>query len=141
MSVSERIQGLRGDRSRDSVGLFGYQTTGGGGSLSVVLTSPDDGTPTSSGTSNALVTSSVGSGILYRGCVSNGGSCTNAQLIAGTGGNLVAASCGNQAITASGVQTITSITGLDSATTYQIKFLAYSGGFYSLQSSVDLTTS
>ena len=88
----------------------------------------------------ATADSSIGTGILYYGAVTDGGVCTNAQLIAGTGGNLVAASCGSQAITASGTQTVAAITGLNTGTAYQIKFLAYGAGFYSLQSSVNLTT-
>lgn len=126
-----------------TVGLFGRSLGSGGGSSPTIplLTSPGAGTPTSSGTTNATVTANVGGVILYRGCVTNGGSATNAQLIAGTGGNLVAASCGSQAITASGVQTIASITGLTTATTYQILTLAIAGdNQVSNQASVSLTT-
>lgn len=131
------------ETSRFSTGLFGAGGGAGGGSSTTIplLTSPGAGTPTSSGTTNAVVTSNVGSGRLYRGCVTNGGSATNAQLIAGTGGNLVAASCGSQQINASGVQTISSITGLTTLTTYQILTLVVAGdNQVSNQASVSLTT-
>ena len=140
MLVETRDREESRGRSREVAALFGTKSGGGGLMQNPVLSSPGAGTPQVDGTLSATVVASIGSGILYRGCVTNGGSCTDAQLIAGTGGNLVAASCGNQVIIASGTQTIASIVGLTTATTYQIKTLAYGAGFYSLQASVNLTT-
>lgn len=105
------------------------------------LTSPDDGTPTSDGTVGASVVTNQGSGRLYWAVVTDGGAATNAQIIAGTGGNIVAGAAGNQAVGSGGTQTIATITGLASATAYQIKFLHVNGdGTQSNQSSVNLTT-
>lgn len=104
-----------------------------------VLSSPNAGTPTSNGTTNATVSSTVGNGTLYWCVVTNGGSATNAQIIAGSGGNIVVA--GNQAVSVTGTQTVASITGLSSSTLYQIIFLQVSAsGGTSSQSSVNLTT-
>ncbi len=104
------------------------------------LTSPTDGTPTPTGATNATVDTDVGNGTLYWAVVTNAGSCTNAQLKAGTGGN-IAAQGGSQAVSGTGTQTVASITGLTTATAYQIKFLHTSaGGSDSAQASVDLTT-
>lgn len=120
---------------------------GGGGSGGTafdmpILSSPNAGTPTSSGTSNATVSlAGVGSGRLYVGVVTDTGSATNAQIIAGTGGNLVAAASTNQAVTAIGTQTVASIGSLTAATIYQIIFLVVAGNNQvSNQSSVTLTT-
>lgn len=133
----------RGDRRQHDSVVFGVSSGAGGGSLppAPVLSSPNAGTPTSSGTTNALVTTDQGTGRLYWAVVTNTGSCTTAQLKAGTGGNIVAGSAGNQVVGVSGVQTVASITGLAAATLYQIKFLHTNGGSLdSAQASVDLTT-
>ena len=121
--------------------IFGViRGTGGGAFTDIpVLSSPGAGTPSTTSTANAVVTSSAGSGRLYWAVVTNGGSATNAQIIAGSGGNIVVA--GSQAITASGIQTVASITGLTTGTTYQILYLVVGGsGLVSLQSSVTLIT-
>ena len=122
--------------------LFGtpLPLKGGGSAPELpVLSAPDAGTPAVDGTSNATVASTAGSGRLYWAVVTDGGAATNAQIIAGSGGNIVVA--GNQAITASGTQTVASISGLATATTYQILFLAVDGkGSQSNQSSVTLVT-
>lgn len=134
---------VRSREPRAVGGLFGAGGASGGQASTVpALTAPNAGTPTSSGTTNATVVANVGSGRLYVGVVTNGGTATNAQIIAGTGGNLVGgASSSNQQINATGTQTVASITGLASATAYQILFLAVAGnGAVSNQSSVNLTT-
>lgn len=123
--------------------MFGVSAAAGGGQLPgpPVLSDPTDGTPTSSGTNNATVTTDQGTGTLYRAVVTDGGACTTAQLKAGAGGNIVAGSAGSQVVGVDGVQTVASITGLSAATAYQIKFLHTNGfGFDSAQASVDLTT-
>lgn len=120
----------------------------GGGPICVPLdtTAPTlsaaaDGTPTSDGSTGAGVTTDEGNGTLYWAVVTNAGSCTDAQLKAGSGGNIVAGVAGNQAVSASGAQVIADITGLTAATTYQIKFLHRdAAGNDSAQASVDLTT-
>ena len=106
------------------------------------LAMPTAGTPNATGTANATVfVSGITLGTLYWGCVTNGGSATNAQLIAGSGGNLVAASCGNQAVTNVGVQTVAAIAGLTTATTYQILYLVKAvNGQVSSQAKVTLIT-
>ena len=123
--------------------LFGRGASGdGGGVLAAIplLSAPGPGTANTTGTANAVVTSSAGTGRLYVGIVTNTGSCTDAQLIAGSGGNLVAGSTSNQAITTSGIQTVATITGLTTGTLYQIKFLSVVEGISSAQASVNLTT-
>jgi len=129
------------DRGSLTFGMGGRALSADNVQASVpLLSAPGAGTPNSTGTTNAVVTSSHGTGTLYRGVVTNAGSCTDAQLIAGTGGNLVAGSTGNQAITSSGIQTIASITGLTTGTLYQIKFISVVAGLSSAQASVNLTT-
>lgn len=106
------------------------------------LSLPTAGTATSGGSTGAGVTTNEGNGTLYWAVVTNGGSCTDAQLKAGSGGNIVAGVAGNQAVSGTGAQTIATITGLSASTTYQIKFLQRdAAGNDSSQASVDLTTS
>lgn len=114
----------------------------GGADIPVVLAAPNAGTPTVDGSTGAFVVAQTTTlGTLYWAVVTNGGAATDAQIIAGTGGNIVAGVVGNQAVTAPGKQTIATITGLTTATTYQIKFLMVSvGGKNSAQVSVSLTT-
>lgn len=105
------------------------------------LSSATAGTPTSDGATNFGVTTNEGNGTLYWAVVTDGGSCTDAQLKAGTGGNIVAGKSGTQAISSTGAKTIDSVTGLSSSTTYQFKFLhSDAAGNDSAQASVSLTT-
>ena len=119
--------------------LFGARVDGD--STAPTLSNPTAGTPTSDGATSAGVTTNEGNGTLYWAVVTNGGSCTDAQLKAGTGGNIVSGVSGNQAVSGSGAQTIATITGLTASTAYQIKFLQRdAAGNDSSQASVDLTT-
>ena len=103
------------------------------------LTSPTDGTPTTDGTDNATVDSTVGNGTLYWAVLADGGSATDAQIKAGSGGDIVVA--GSQGVSGTGTQTVVEITGLESGTDYEIVFLQTSaGGADSSQVSVALTT-
>lgn len=112
-----------------------------GDSTAPVLSSATAGTPTSDGCTGAGVTTNEGNGTLYWAVVTNGGSCTDAQLKAGSGGNIVSGKAGNQAVTTTGAQTIADITGLTASTVYQIKFLQRdTGGNDSAQASANLTT-
>lgn len=107
----------------------------------VTLTSPSDGTPTSDGATGAGVTTNTGNGTLYWAVVTDGGSATDAEIKAGTGGDIVPGVADNQAVSADGAQTIEDITGLDSSTTYAILYLQTDrSGNDSAQSSVALTT-
>lgn len=108
-----------------------------------VLSAPNAGTPTSTGSTGQAVTTDQGSGTLYWGVVTNAGSATNAQLKAGTGGNLVgtAGNRGSLTVNAKGVQSPGTITGLTTATTYQILYLHTNPqSLDSAQASVSLTT-
>jgi hypothetical protein len=129
------------NRVRNAV-LFGWVLSGSGGADIPVLSSPNAGTPNSTGTVNATVSLSVvGSGRLYWAVVTNTGSATNAQIKAGTGGNIVAGSSGSQVVTTGGTQTVASLSGLTTGTLYQLLFLETGGnGQDSAQSSVNLTT-
>jgi hypothetical protein len=123
--------------------MFGVGGGGGMGSAADVpiLSSPTDGTPTNAGATDATVSSTAGSGTLYVGVVSDGGAATNAEIIAGSGGNLVAGASTSQAVTASGTQTVAAITGLAAATQYQILYLHVGGNNQqSNQASVGLLT-
>lgn len=121
-------------------GFSGYVGAESTFAIAPVLSSASAGTPTTTGTTGAAITTNCGSGTLYYGLVTNGGSCTNAQLIAGTGGNLVAGTTGNQAVSATGAQSF-NISGAAGSTTYQIKTLHVVQGAQSNQGSVSLTTS
>lgn len=123
-------------------GRIGGRASGGGDSTAPTLSSASAGTPTSDGATGFGVTTNEGNGTLYWAVVTNGGSCTDAQLKAGAGGNIVAGKAGNQAVTTTGAQAISTITGLTSSTTYQIKYLQRdAAGNDSSQASVSLTTS
>lgn len=113
-----------------------------GGEAQPFLSTPLTGTPTTDGaTTPSVVVTNAALGTLYWAVVTNGGAATNAQIIAGSGGNIVAGVAGNQAITVGGKQTIVTITGLTTATTYQILYLQVTpGGLQSNQASVTLTT-
>lgn len=105
------------------------------------LSNPADGTPTSDGATGASVDTNEANGTLYWAVVTNGGSCTDAQLKAGSGGNIVAGVAGNQAVSGTGTQVIATITGLTASTLYQIKYLQRdAAGNDSPQASVSLTT-
>lgn len=122
------------------------QSTGRVGSAPADVTAPTlssatAGTPTTDGATSFGVTTNEGNGTLYWAVVTNGGSCTDAQLKAGSGGNIVAGKAGSQVVSGTGAQTVTSVTGLSSSTTYQIKFLHRdAAGNDSSQASVSLTT-
>lgn len=131
-----------GTRSRGAL-MFGMGPGAAGSPRppAPVLTSPNAGTPTADGTNGANVTTDQGTGRLYWAVVTNGGSATDAQLKAGSGGNIVAGKAGSQLVGLAGVLTIPGITGLTTATTYQIKFLQSNvDSKDSAQASVNLTT-
>lgn len=87
------------------------------------------------------VTTDTGNGTLYYAVVTNGGSATNAQIKAGTGGNIVAGKASSQAVVSTGVKTFSAVTGLTANTTYQILYLQTSaGGSDSNQASYSFTT-
>lgn len=121
--------------------LLLWARKGGPSVVAPTLSSPNAGTPTGSGSTGASVSTDTGNGTLYWAVVTNGGSATNAQIKAGTGGNIVAGVAGNQAVSGTGTQTLGTISGLASSTTYQLLFLQTSGASVdSLQVSVGLTT-
>lgn len=114
--------------------------TEGGGSAPV-LTGPTTGTATQTGCVSATVTTDESGGTLYWAFVTNGGSCTDAQLIAGSGGNIISSVKGSQAVASLGVQTLGTINGLQPNTTFQIKYLHRdSDTNNSNQASASLTT-
>lgn len=109
--------------------------------IAPTLSNPQDGTPTSDGATGASVDSNEGNGTLYWAVLTDGGSCTNAQLKAGSGGNIVAGKAGNQAVSASGTQTIPNITGLTAGTNYELVWLQRdAAGNDSSQATTGLTT-
>lgn len=116
-------------------------STAGGDVTPPTLSSATAGTPHSTGTNGAGVTTNEGNGTLYWAVVTNAGSATNAQIKAGSGGNIVSGKAGSQSISSTGPKTIPGITGLSSSTTYQIKFLhTDSSANDSTQASISLTT-
>lgn len=122
-------------------GIGGSGISSGSGAVAPVLSNPTDGTPTSDGCTNATVDTDTGNGTLYWAVVTNGGSATDAQIKAGSGGNIVPGIAGSQVISGTGTQTVASITGLSLLTAYQIKFLQTSAAALdSNQESVNLTT-
>lgn len=109
--------------------------------IAPTLSNPQDGTPTSDGATGASVDSNEGNGTLYWAVLTDGGTCTNAQLKAGSGGNIVAGKAGNQAVSSSGTQTIPNITGLSAGTNYEIVWLQRdAAGNDSGQAATGLTT-
>lgn len=133
---------MRARRGRVREALpFGAAPSRSTGARAPGLYDPSVGTPAAAAFNAAHVSTSSDRGTLYWAVVTNGGACTDAQLIAGSGGNIVAGKAGNQAITASGVQTLANITSLSAATTYQIKFLVVTNtGLSSGQASASGTT-
>jgi len=105
------------------------------------LSNASDGTPTADGADDPSVDTNEGNGTLYWAVLTDGGSCTDAQLKAGSGGNIVAGKAGNQVVSGTGTQTTPDITGLSSSTNYEIVFLHRdASGNDSSQASVGLTT-
>jgi hypothetical protein len=105
------------------------------------LSNPSDGTPTADGATGPSVDTNEGNGTLYWAVLTNGGSCTDAQLKAGSGGNIVAGRAGSQAVSGTGTQVTADITGLSSATDYEIVWLHRdAAGNDSAQATVGLTT-
>lgn len=102
------------------------------------LTNPNAGTPTSSGTTNATVDTTVGDGTLYWAVVPDAGTATDAQIKNGGGTVIVR---GQQSVSGTGTQTIAAITGLVTATSYEILFIQTNSiGSDSAQATVGLTT-
>jgi len=122
-----------------AAGFSGYVGAEEFDSISPVLSSATDGTPTTTGATSATVDTNCGTGTIYWCLVTNGGSATNAQIIAGTGGNIVAGTADSQSVVATGTQTF-DVTGAAAATTYQIKTLHVASGAESNQDSVSLVT-
>jgi hypothetical protein len=93
---------------------------------------------------NATVLTNRNSGKIYMVVVTNGGVATDAQIIAGSGGNIVAGAASSVAVAAGALQTVASITSLTTATTYQLIALQVDGdgtnGTHSLQRQVTFTT-
>jgi hypothetical protein len=119
------------------------QSTGGESvpeDFTPVLFNPTAGTPTDEGTVGATVDTNRSGGILYYVVVTNGGSCTAAQLKAGSGGNIVAGSGASQSVEAIGTQVLGTIVGLAEGTTYQIKMLHNRLGLDSAQASASFVT-
>ena len=113
----------------------------GGGGVLPSLFAPQAGSATADGATNFGVSTNLGKGTLYWAIVTNAGVATNAQVIAGSGGDIVAGKAGSQALTTAGAKLIASVTGLSAATLYQIKFVQQDApGNISTQVSVDLTT-
>lgn len=105
------------------------------------LSSPQDGTPTADGTTGPGVSTNEANGTLYWAVLTNGGSCTDAQLKAGSGGNIVAGKAGNQAVSGTGAQVTADITGLSASTDYELVWLHRdAAGNDSAQATVGLTT-
>src|SRR5690606_5966150 len=104
------------------------------------LSNATDGTPTSDGTEDATVDTTVGNGTLYWAVVIDGGEATDAQIKAGSGGDIVVA--GSQAVSGTGTQTVAEIFLFEHETAYEILFLQTNSiGSDSAQASVSLTTS
>lgn len=108
-----------------------------------VLSNAADGTPTSDGATGSSVDTTVGNGTLYWAVLTNGGTATDQQVKEGSGGDVVgvAGSFGAQSVSGTGTQTIGDITGLASATDYEIVFLQTNSiGSDSAQATVALQT-
>lgn len=109
--------------------------------IAPTLSNASDGTPTADGADDPSVDTNEGNGTLYWAVLTNGGSCTDAQLKAGSGGNIVAGKAGNQAVSGTGTQITSDITGLSPSTDYEIVFLHRdAAGNDSSQATVGLTT-
>ncbi len=88
------------------------------------------------------VTTDTGDGTLYYAVMTSGGSATDAQIIAGSGGNIVAGKAGSQAVTLTGVQTFPAVTGLTASTNYTLVMMqvASPAGRHSAQTIVNFAT-
>ena len=125
----------------DDIYVSDTDEIGGGDVTAPTLSSADEGTPTADGCTGASVSTNEGNGTLYWAVVSNGGSATDAQIKAGSGGNIVSGKAGSQSVSSTGTQVISSITGLSAATGYQLLFLhSDASSNDSSQASVDLFT-
>ena len=106
-----------------------------------VLSALSPGTIAATTLTNATALTDTFGGTLYMAVVTNGGSATDAQIIAGAGGNIVAGAAANVAVVSGALQTIASIAGLTTATTYQLLALQVSStGQHSSQVSKTFTT-
>lgn len=138
MSIFDNRSERRSERIRPFSEFIGSRT---GSQVTLPhLIEPSAGTIGATELTDATVITDLVYGTLYAAVVTNGGSATDAQIIAGTGGNIVDTAVANQDVTSEGTQTIASILGLTAATTYQLKFLHVISGGNSLQSSVSFTT-
>lgn len=109
--------------------------------VAATLTSPTAGTITTSSAVPSVSTDEA-NGTIYCAIVTSGGSCTDAQLKAGSGGNIVVGKASNQPVTQSATpQVFAAVTGLTIGTAYDIKYLhRNTNGRDSAQSSASFTT-
>ena len=113
----------------------------GGDNVAPVLSSPDNGTETVDGTTNFGATTTKGGGGFYWAVTTDAGTATVEQIVLGTGGNIIADKAGRVNVTAPGVVTVAAVTGLSSATAYELFFVHVdSGGNRSASSTVGFTT-
>jgi hypothetical protein len=85
-----------------------------------ILADPKAGTIAATTLTNATVLTDTYNGTVYMAVVTNGGTATSAQIIAGSGGNIVAGAASSVAVAGPSLQTVASITSLTTATTYQL---------------------
>ena len=137
MSVFDSRSDRQDSRARAFVGAGSVSNIG----PFPVLSALNPGTIGATSLTNATVLTDTFGGTLYMVVVTNGGSATAAQIIAGAGGNIVAGAAANAVVVSGALQTIASITGLTTATTYQLLALQVSGaGLQSSQVSKTFTT-
>ena len=107
-----------------------------------VLTSAQDGTPDSTGTTGAGVSTDEGNGTLYWVLVPNADAPSAAQVKAGQQSDSSAAiDSGNQAVSATGAQVVSGVDGGSPSTDYELVF-AHEDAFGNISStaSIGLTT-
>lgn len=95
----------------------------GGDTVAPILSSPDNGTETADGTTNFGATTNKGGGGLYWAVTTDNGSATVAQIVLGSGGNIIAGKAGRVSIGDPGAILVAAVTGLTTATNYELFFV------------------
>lgn len=105
-----------------------------------VLSAIDNGTEDSDGTNNALITTTKGTGRMYWAVTADAGTLTKEQVVFPTTHALELTS-GSIAVSAAGVVTLTTVSGLNPSTAYELFFVHVDGnGNMSAAATVGFTT-
>lgn len=103
--------------------LLAGATVTGGDSVLPVLSSAQNGTETSDGTTNFGATTTKSNGGFYWAVTADAGTATADEVVNGYGAAIIEGKAGRVAVTAAGAVTAAAVTGLSASTAYELFFV------------------